>query len=230
VAEADLSGIKGEMAAGQQNIYGGLEDIGSAVASSYGDQEIAKEGGSIKADEGGVTPDEFSHDTNPIDLVQDGEKIGEATGGELILPPDDVDDIRQALQNEDKDAAFDLMKGLVAKYDSNVIEGEEPEAQDGATIPTGAIPKDKAAKIMKYVMRKDYYGSPEAPDYVDVAKEELNLTDKETEFLTKYAESRKKSSKKREQAAYDKRSESGQMGGDLSMGGYLKRMVSKLKK
>ena len=66
--------------------------------------------------------------------------------------------------------------------------------------------------------------------YVDIAKEELNLTDKETEFLVKYAESRKKSSKQREQKAFDKRSASGQMGGDMSMGGYLKRMVSKLKK
>jgi len=135
--------------------------------------------------------------------------------------------------DEDKDAAFDLMKDLVAKYDSNIIgddDSEQDMAQEGATVPPDAIPKDKAAKIMKYVMRKDYYGSEAAPDYVDIAREELNLTDKESNFLVKYAESRKKSSKKREQKAFDKRSASGQMGGDMSMGGYLKRMVSKLKK
>ena len=79
-------------------------------------------------------------------------------------------------------------------------------------------------------MKRDYYGSAAAPDYVDIAREALNLNDRETDFLTKYADSRKRSSKKREQKAMDKRSESGQMGGDLSMGGYLKRMVSKLKK
>ena len=253
IAQAELEGIRGEKAAATQNIFGGLEDVASGIGAG-GLQEIgglfnrepttaygkeganikAEKGGKIDSEEGGVTPGDFDHDSNPIDMVQDGEKIGEATGGELILPPNDVEDIRMALQNEDKDAAFDLMKDLVAKYDSNTIsaddDSEQMMAQEGTTIPPDAIPKDKAAKIMKYVMRKDYYGSEAAPDYVDIAKEELNLTDKETEFLVKYAESRKKSSKQREQKAFDKRSASGQMGGDMSMGGYLKRMVSKLKK
>ena len=34
-----------------------------------------------------VTPGEFSHDTNPIDIVQEGTKIGEMTGGEYIFNP-----------------------------------------------------------------------------------------------------------------------------------------------
>ncbi len=39
--------------------------------------------------EGGVTKTDgdFSHKTNPIDLVQNGEKVGEATGGEYIFNP-----------------------------------------------------------------------------------------------------------------------------------------------
>ena len=36
---------------------------------------------------GMVTPGEFSHKSNPIDIVKDGEKIGEATGNEVILNP-----------------------------------------------------------------------------------------------------------------------------------------------
>ena len=36
---------------------------------------------------GMMTKGEFSHDTNPIDLVQDGVKVGEATGGEYIINP-----------------------------------------------------------------------------------------------------------------------------------------------
>lgn len=38
---------------------------------------------------GGVTqtPGEFSHDTNPIQMIQDGEVIGEMTGGEYVLNP-----------------------------------------------------------------------------------------------------------------------------------------------
>ena len=231
VAQAELEGIKGERAAGQQNMFGGAEDVVSGIAAGgLQDLGLAKKGAKINAEEGGVTPGEFSHEENPIDMVQDGEKIGEATGGELILPPDDVDSIREALQSEDKDAAFDLMKDLVAKYDSNVIGDDEAEAQEGGVVESNGIPKDKAVKIMKYVMKRDYYGSAAAPDYVDIAKEALDLNDRETDFLTKYADSRKRSSKKREQKAMDKRSESGKMGGDLSMGGYLKRMVSKLKK
>ena len=37
---------------------------------------------------GGKTPGEFSHRTNPIHLIQDGEKVGEATGGEYIVNPE----------------------------------------------------------------------------------------------------------------------------------------------
>tara|TARA_R100001224_G_scaffold107215_1_gene82418 strand:+ start:858 stop:1718 length:861 start_codon:yes stop_codon:yes gene_type:complete len=33
-------------------------------------------------------PGEFSHDTNPIDLMQSGEKVGEATGDEYIVNPE----------------------------------------------------------------------------------------------------------------------------------------------
>tara|TARA_R110002167_G_C12672874_1_gene650847 strand:- start:1000 stop:1977 length:978 start_codon:yes stop_codon:yes gene_type:complete len=76
------------------------------------------------AEDGGVTPDEFDHDTNPIDLVQDGEKIGEATGGELILPPDDVKAIEESLKEGDKEAAFKLMQELVQKYKDNTMEAK----------------------------------------------------------------------------------------------------------
>ena len=241
LAADEITGIKKERSAGVQNIFGGAEDVASGIGqmsytppdTAMGGVGYSAKGAKIESKEGGVTPGEFDHDSNPIDMVQDGEKIGEATGGELILPPDDVDDIREALQSEDKDAAFNLMKQLVAKYDSNVIESQESspqgEAQEGAALNSNGIPKDKAVRIMKYVMRNDYYGSPAAPDYVQIATGELDLNDKETQFLTKYAESRKASSEKRRDKNYEKRSASGNMGGDLSMGGYLKRMVSKLK-
>tara|TARA_R110000868_G_scaffold168236_1_gene402892 strand:- start:120 stop:836 length:717 start_codon:yes stop_codon:yes gene_type:complete len=135
VAGSELEGIKGEMSAGQQNMFGGAEDIVSGAAS------IFKKGGSIEAEEGGVTPGEFSHKDNPIDMVQDGEKIGEATGGELILPPDDVEAVRSALDEGDKDAAFKLMEDLVAKYDKNVIESEEAEGEE---------PQQEPAPMMKH--------------------------------------------------------------------------------
>jgi hypothetical protein len=89
-----------------------------------GTNQGLEKGGKID-DEGGVTPGEFDHDSNPIDIVQDGEKIGEATGGELILPPDDVEAIRAALKKDDTESAINLMKKLVAKYDKNTIGKDE---------------------------------------------------------------------------------------------------------
>lgn len=43
---------------------------------------FGKKGAVVKTD------GEFSHETNPIDLVQNGQKVGEATGGEYIFNPE----------------------------------------------------------------------------------------------------------------------------------------------
>ena len=199
LADRELAGIKGEMAAGEQNIFAGQEGQGAALAGAVdslanfgtaaasgqlfgsGNNPISldpipspinpdtglidvpspsmelirpegmEEGGSINKD-GGVTPGKFDHDSNPIDMVQDGEKIGEATGGELILPPDDVEEIRMALKSDDKDAAFKLMEDLVAKYDSNVIGDDDSEAQEGGKVQQPTVPplnQDRAQEIVK---------------------------------------------------------------------------------
>lgn len=159
VAGDELAGIKGEIAAGQQNIFGGIEQQYAAAAEGADQLQDtaedllipAKEGAKIDKD-GGVTPGEFDHNTNPIDMVQDGEKIGEATGGELILPPKDVEEIRDALKDGDKNAAFRLMEDLVAKYDQNVIGDDDSEAQEGAKVQQPTVPpldQDRAQEIVK---------------------------------------------------------------------------------
>ena len=46
-------------------------------------------GGEVPGGEKGMKlPGEFSHDTNPIDLMQSGRKVGEATGDEYIVNPE----------------------------------------------------------------------------------------------------------------------------------------------
>ena len=149
VAGAEIEGIKSEKDAATQNMWGGVEDMASGAAG------MLKKGGSIEAEEGGVTPGEFSHEDNPIDMVQDGEKIGEATGGELILPPDDVEAVRSALSEGDKDAAFKLMEDLVAKYDKNVIEAEDTEG--GATQGEGTPEMNKGGYLNKVKARMGAY-------------------------------------------------------------------------
>ena len=58
-----------------QGIVGTTAGIARA-AVTFGAEQGAK-----------VTPGEFSHDTNPIDIVQEGTKIGEMTGGQYIFNP-----------------------------------------------------------------------------------------------------------------------------------------------
>ena len=75
--------------AAQQAIYNtqlaqitGQGQLGQAIGQTF-----AAGIGQI-GENGMVTPGEFSHESNPIDLVRNGEKVGEATGGEVILNPE----------------------------------------------------------------------------------------------------------------------------------------------
>lgn len=58
------------------------------------------------------TPGEFSHKTNPIDIVQKGAKIGEMTGGEYILNPQQaskIDKAQDAISKKKRPSQRDLM-------------------------------------------------------------------------------------------------------------------------
>lgn len=74
--------LKAEQAREQyakQQIAQGIVGTASGIARTavtFGAEQGAK-----------VTPGEFSHETNPIDIVQEGTKIGEMTGGEYIFNP-----------------------------------------------------------------------------------------------------------------------------------------------
>jgi hypothetical protein len=67
------------------NIYD-LEEQERAAINSVG--KMAK---------GGVqkTPGAFSHNTNPIDIMKDGAKIGEMTGGEYIFNPNQAKQLKK---------------------------------------------------------------------------------------------------------------------------------------
>tara|TARA_R110000824_G_scaffold40123_4_gene120552 strand:+ start:3216 stop:4160 length:945 start_codon:yes stop_codon:yes gene_type:complete len=51
------------------------------------EDEVYNNGGAIQ------TPGEFNHNSNPIQMIQDGEIIGEMTGGEYVLNPEQADKI-----------------------------------------------------------------------------------------------------------------------------------------
>jgi hypothetical protein len=91
----DLSGLKG-MFGGNQRAKA-ARDRDNALSSTITDQQM--EGletsipGFFKRSGGMVTPGEFSHETNPIDMLKDGAKIGEMTGGEVILNPEQQEEV-----------------------------------------------------------------------------------------------------------------------------------------
>lgn len=72
----DLRGIGSEF-------LGGLVSPFAPAAGS-----MLKANSSLYEQGGMMTKGAFDHDKNPIDLVQNGEKVGEATGGEYILNPE----------------------------------------------------------------------------------------------------------------------------------------------
>lgn len=51
------------------------------------------EGDDQIGEKGMITPGAFSHDSNPIDVVQGGTKIAELTGGETVLNPDQANQV-----------------------------------------------------------------------------------------------------------------------------------------
>ena len=57
-----------------------------------------EEGGEVEK-----TPGEFDHDTNPIDIVQEGAKIGEMTGGEYIFNPEQAEELRDLAEDGDSE-------------------------------------------------------------------------------------------------------------------------------
>ena len=71
------------MTPGQRSMYENLENQGLSYSEIKDRLGFNNEnGGKVKK-----TPGEFSHATNPINVMQDGAKIGELTGGEYVLNP-----------------------------------------------------------------------------------------------------------------------------------------------
>jgi len=128
------------------DMFGGSENLSDEAAQEIEDIANANQAGVFSYEEGGTTPDEFSHDTNPIDIVQDGEKIGEMTGDEIIMPPDDRAQIEELMSKGGGEELIVLLKELFSKYDSNVIEVKDQEAPAEEEVP---VEEEEQAPVMK---------------------------------------------------------------------------------
>jgi len=101
----------------------GNDLFGNPITRAMGfqgtDPELIK--GFFKEDGGlvrGKTPGEFSHEENPIDIMQDGQKIGEMTGGEGVVSPEDLGKLEQ-LAGQGKTPLHKFVRGLIKKLESN---------------------------------------------------------------------------------------------------------------
>tara|TARA_R110001592_G_scaffold174982_3_gene413967 strand:+ start:11933 stop:12781 length:849 start_codon:yes stop_codon:yes gene_type:complete len=127
-----------QQAAGLQTMLSGMQgaaDIGASAITSYGaskstgnglsaeqtkalrDAGLMKEGGSIEK-----TPGEFSHAKNPIDIVRDGSKIAEMTGGEYIFNPTQMKDIKGMVSKGSKEELHSYMKTLIKRFEKKAVK------------------------------------------------------------------------------------------------------------
>lgn len=82
------------------------------------------EGGMFENEEAVETPGEFNHDTNPIDIIQEGEKIGEMTGGEYIFNPEQAETLRELSMQGDS-PLHQFIRELLSKEEFNEVEDED---------------------------------------------------------------------------------------------------------
>lgn len=87
-------------------------------------QKNMANGGKLSYEDGGEvmeTPGEFSHEENPIDMIDgDGDKVGEVTGGELVFNPEQSSIIEELVSLGDEDSLMQYLRDLM----------NEPQFQD----------------------------------------------------------------------------------------------------
>lgn len=124
--QVNVAGVGTAVDAASTAAIGGIEGIQNIDpflwqqimgGSSSSNPWDAEKGGIVR----GKTPGEFSHEENPIDVVQDGEKIGEMTGGEGIVSPEDLGQLQQLAGKGDTEL-HKFVRSLISKLESN---GEE---------------------------------------------------------------------------------------------------------
>jgi hypothetical protein len=92
------------------------------------EEKTMEEGEEIMpAGEADISPGEEEHSTNPIDLVKDGKKIGEMTGGEVIMPSKNVEQLEVMLAQKNAEGVMELMATLMMKWNKKAQEYAEKE-------------------------------------------------------------------------------------------------------
>ncbi len=128
-AEAGRQQLMAGMGQVLQSPIMGLQMGAAAKQAEYDPQQLnpfkkkfgeAKQGGKMpKAMNGMVTPGEFSHKKNPIHMIdKNGDKVGEATGGELIFNPEQTEAIENLIESGRSTQLMQYMRELLDQLNS----------------------------------------------------------------------------------------------------------------
>lgn len=106
--------LQGQLAGQQATMQGISSGITSLGDFEGVDPELFEDGGVMR----GKSPGEFSHDRNPIDIIRQGEKVGEMTGGEGIVSPEDLGKLEQ-LAGDGGSPLHRFVRELIRKLEKN---------------------------------------------------------------------------------------------------------------
>ena len=105
---------------GQKSLYDMSQLDAQIPLMEQQEEELERLAGIQPMEEGGKqdkvekTPGDFDHDDNPIDIVQDGDKIGEMTGGEYIFNPEQAEEMRK-LSKKGSSPLHKFIRNLLSK-------------------------------------------------------------------------------------------------------------------
>jgi hypothetical protein len=115
--QGELSAARQAATAGLQTQLSGLQGAADVASSTLLGMKKAKDGAAVKK-----SPGEFSHEKNPIDIVRDGKKIAEMTGGEYIFNPKQMEAIKSMVAGDDKSKLHSYMKKLIRTFEKRAVK------------------------------------------------------------------------------------------------------------
>lgn len=115
--QGELDTARQAATAGLQTQLSGLQGAADSAGSTLLGLMKAKDGAAVKK-----SPGEFSHEKNPIDIVRDGKKIAEMTGGEYIFNPKQMEAIKSMVAGDDKSKLHSYMKKLIRTFEKRAVK------------------------------------------------------------------------------------------------------------
>ena len=159
LAAEELKGMQESLAESKEGALAARLAKNEAFTTAVGDFVDTASTEAGVAEKGMITPKkgkpqvsdgEFSHKKNPIDItiamgdedksnmMQNGEKVGELTGGEAIFNPEDTQKMQELVNDKDADGLLKHMDMLFKRFEKQDLEHMNNEAD-----------KQKAEKGMK---------------------------------------------------------------------------------